>query len=72
MEGDGDVGEDGGGVGVDRRDDDDGHDSVPTPPGEGGQSPPPSSSCLASPLDGRRVPPLVHGQLISLQRIYNF
>ena len=27
----------------------------------GGESPPPSSSFLASPLDGRRVPPLVHG-----------
>ena len=27
----------------------------------GGESPPPSSSSLASPLDGRRVPPLVHG-----------
>ena len=34
---------------------------VPTPPGERGESPPPSSSSLASPLDGRRVPPLVHG-----------
>ena len=27
----------------------------------GGESPPPSSSSLASPLDGTRVPPLVHG-----------
>ena len=27
----------------------------------GGKSPPPSSSSLASPLDGRRVPPLVLG-----------
>ena len=27
----------------------------------GGESPPPPSSSLASPLDGRRVPPLVHG-----------
>ena len=26
-----------------------------------GESPPPFSSSLASPLDGRRVPPLVHG-----------
>ena len=36
---------------------------TPAPPGErGGRAPPPpSSSSLASPLDGRRVPPLVHG-----------
>src|SRR3989337_2262051 len=27
----------------------------------GGESPPPSSSTLTSPLDGRRVSPLVHG-----------
>ena len=27
----------------------------------GGESPPPSSSSLDSPLDGMRVPPLVHG-----------
>ena len=55
------VGVDGGEVvGVDRR-----HDGcpggVPAPPGERGREPPPSSSSLASPLDGRRVPPLVHG-----------
>ena len=31
------------------------------PPKRGGESPPPSSSSLDSPLDGRRVPPLVHG-----------
>ena len=48
-------------VDVDRR-----HDPSPggtlAPPGErGGESPSPSSSSLASPLDGRRVPPLVHG-----------
>ena len=35
-EGDGDVGEDGGGVGVDRGDDD-GHGSVPAPPEEKGR-----------------------------------
>ena len=34
---------------------------TPAPPGERGREPPPSSSSLASPLDGRRVPPLVHG-----------
>ena len=55
------VGVDGGKiVDVDRR-----HDpcpgGVPAPPGERGREPPPSSSSLASPLDGRRVPPLVHG-----------
>ena len=47
-------------VDVDRR-----HDpspgGTPAPPGERGREPPPSSSSLASPLDGRRVPPLVHG-----------
>ena len=32
---------------------------TPAPPGE---RPPPSSSSLASPLDGRRFPPLVHGR----------
>ena len=55
------VGDDGGEVvGVDRRHDD-GPGGVPAPPGERGREPPPSSSSLASPLDGRRVPPLVHG-----------
>ena len=39
-EGDGDVGEDGGGVGVDRGDDDDGHGSVPAPPEEKGRGGP--------------------------------
>ena len=52
---DGDVDED------NHRDDDDGPDGVPAPPGERGREPPPSSSSLASPLDGRRVPPLLHG-----------
>ena len=46
-------------VGVDRC-----HDpspgGTPAPSGERGREPPPSSS-LASPLDGRRVPLLVHG-----------
>ena len=41
------------------------HDPSPSgtlaPPRERGESLPPSSSSLASPLDGRRVPPLVHG-----------
>ena len=39
-EGDGDVGEDGGGVGEDRGDDDGGHGSVPAPPEERGRGPP--------------------------------
>ena len=60
-EGDGDVGEDGRGVGVDRGDDDDGHDSVPAPPEEKGRGGPSSSSSLTSSLDGRRVSPLVLG-----------
>ena len=34
---------------------------TPAPPGERGREPPPSSSSLASPLDGRKVPPPVHG-----------
>ena len=56
------VGVDGGKVvGVDRRHDDCPGD-VPVPPGERGREPPPFSSSLASPLDGRRVPPLVHGR----------
>ena len=62
-EGDGDVGEDDRGVGVDRGDDD-GPGGVPTPPGERGESPPSSSSSsssLTSSLDGRRVSPLVLG-----------
>ena len=59
-EGDGDVGEDGGGVGVDlggRRI----IKKVPAPPGERGRGPPSSSSSLTLSLDGRRVYPLVHG-----------
>ena len=60
-EGDGDVGEDGGGVGVDRGDDDDGHDRVSAPPEEKGRGGPSSSSSLTSSLDGRRVSPLVLG-----------
>ena len=39
-EGDEDVGEDDGGVGVDCGDDDDGHDSVPAPPEEKGRGGP--------------------------------
>ena len=55
------VGDDGGEVvGVDRRHDDC-LGGVPTPPRERRREPPPSSSSLASPLDGRRVSPLVLG-----------
>ena len=39
-EGDGDVGEDGGGVGEDRGDDGGGHGSVPAPPKEKGRGGP--------------------------------
>src|SRR6187399_626078 len=60
-EGDEDVGEDDGGVGVDRR-----HTMMA--PGalqrhreRGGESPTPSYSSLTFSLDGRRVSPLVHG-----------
>ena len=57
-EGDGGVEEDDEVVGVDRR-----HDGSPggrsDAAGREGESPPPSSSSLASPLDGRRVSPLV-------------
>ena len=60
VEGDGDVGEDGGGVGVDCGDAD-GHGSVPAPPEERGRGPPYSSSSLTFSLDGRRVSPLVLG-----------
>ena len=56
-EGDEDVGEDDGGVGVDC-DDDDGPGGVPAPPGE---SPPSCSSSLTFSIDGRRVSPLVLG-----------
>ena len=34
---------------------------TPAPPEAREREPPPSSFSLASPLDGRRVPPLVHG-----------
>ena len=60
-EGDEDVGEDDGGVGVDRR-----HTMMA--PGafrrhreRWGEGPLPSSSSLTFPLDGRRVSPLLHG-----------
>ena len=59
-EGDGDVGEDGGGVGVDRGDDD-GPRRHSGATGSEGESPTPSYSSLTSSLDGRRVSPLVHG-----------
>ena len=59
-EGDGDVGEDGGGVGEDRSDDD-GPGGVPAPLEARGREPPPSSSSLTFSLDGRRVSPLVLG-----------
>ena len=60
-EGDEDVGEDDGGVGVDCGDDD-GPGGVPAPPKERGRGPPSSySSSLTFSLDGRRVSPLVHG-----------
>ena len=60
-EGDGDVGEDDGGVGVDRR-----HTMMSQATfrcrwERGGESPPSSYSSLTSSLDGRRVSPLVHG-----------
>ena len=61
-EGDGDVGEDDGGVGVDRGDDD-GPGGVPAPPEERGRTPPSSSSSLSFSLDGRRVSPLVLGSV---------
>ena len=59
-EGDGDVGEDVGGVGVDCGDDY-GPGGVPAPPEEKGRGGPSSSSSLTSSLDGRRVSPLVLG-----------
>ena len=59
-EGDGDVGEDGRGVGEDHGDDD-GPDSALAPPEARGREPPSSSSSLTFSLDGRRVSPLVHG-----------
>ena len=60
-EGGGGVDEDDGVVGVDRR-----HMMIAPAmfrrhQDRGGESPPPYSSSLAFPLDGRRVPPLIHG-----------
>ena len=61
-EGDGDVGEDGGGVGVDCGDDDGPRRRSGATGSERGESPPPSSSSsLTFSLDGRRVSPLVLG-----------
>ena len=57
-EGDEDVGEDDGGVGVDRCRNE-GPGSIPAPPGERGREPPSYSSSLTFSLDGRRVSPLV-------------
>ena len=60
-EGDGDVGEDDGGIGVDCGDDD-GPDGVPAPSEKRGRGPPSSSSpSLTFSLDGRRFSPLVLG-----------
>ena len=59
-EGDEDVGEDDGGVGEDRGDDD-GPGGVPAPQEARGESPPTSSSSLTYSLGGRRVLPLVLG-----------
>ena len=59
-EGDGDVGEDGGGVGEDRSDDD-GPRRRSAPPEARGERPPSSSSSLTSSLAWRRVSPLVLG-----------
>ena len=59
-EGDDDVGEDDGGVGVDHCRDD-GPDGFPAPLVERGEIPPSSSYSLTFSLDGRRVSPLVHG-----------
>ena len=59
-EGDGDVGEDGGGYGEDHGDDD-GPRRVPAPPEARGREPPSYSSSLTFSLDERRVSPLVLG-----------
>ena len=59
-EGDGDVGEDGGGVGEDRSDDD-GPRWRSGATGSKGESPPSSSSSLTFSLDGRRISPLFLG-----------
>ena len=47
-------------VGVDRHHDD-GPGGVPVPPGERGRESPSFFFFLGLPLDGRRVPPVVHG-----------
>ena len=60
-EGDGDVGEDGGGVGVDRGDDDGPRQRSGVTGSKGERTLPSSSSSLTSSLDGRRVSPLVLG-----------
>ena len=60
-EGDGDVGEDGGGVGVDRGDDDGPRRRSGATRSKGDRAPPSSSSSLTFSLDGRRVSPLVLG-----------
>ena len=60
-EGDGDVGEDGGGVREDRGDGDGPRRRSGATGSKGERAPPPSSSSLTFSLDGRRVSPLVHG-----------
>ena len=60
-EGDGDVGEDDGGVGVDRCHTMMAVVALQRHQKRGGESPPPSSSSLTLSLGGRRVSPLVHG-----------
>ena len=60
-EGDEDVGEDGGGVGEDRGDDDGPRWRSGATGSKGGEPPSSSSSSLTFSLDGRRVSPLVHG-----------
>ena len=56
-----DVGEDDGGVGVDCGDDDGPRQRSDATRSERGEIPPSSSSSLTFYLDGRGVPPLVHG-----------
>ena len=60
-EGDGDVGEDDGGVSVGRGDDDGLRQRSGATGSKGERYPPSSSSSLTSSLDGRRVSPLVLG-----------
>ena len=59
--GDGDVGEDGGGVGEDRGDEDGPPRCSGATGSKGERAPPSSSSSLTFSLDGRRVSPLVLG-----------